>query len=86
MNIWRVGGLVVMAGIALFLVTLLLKLLVVGLAAGLLIRVVAGQLASRYGGRLGRGNWSSAGSIAIDDPTYRSPMNRSRGERIVPIG
>lgn len=81
MNIWRVTGIVLTAGLALFLVSILLKLLVVALAAFLVVRVAAGRLMGRGYGPLGRGNWSANNIISIDNPAYRSPMNRAGYDR-----
>lgn len=85
MNIWRVAGIALMAGLALFLVTLLLKLLLIVLATGLVIRVVGGRLAGRFGGMGGRFARVSTDIISIDNPAFRSPMNRAGFERIIPI-
>lgn len=84
--IWRVAGLALAAGLVLFLVSLILKVLLVGLAAFLLVRVVGGRLAGRAFGQLGHGGWQSSDIISIDNPTYRSGGNRGRFERVIPIG
>lgn len=85
MNIWRIAGLALVAGLALFLLSVLLKLMLVAAAVFLLVRVVGSRLAGPAFGKLRRGNWPSADIISIDNPAYRSPMNRARYERIVPI-
>lgn len=85
MNIWRIAGIALMAGLALFLISILLKLLLVALAAALVIRVVGGRLMHRFGGHRQRMGWSSSNIISIDNPTYRSPMNQAAFERIIPI-
>ena len=85
MNIWRVAGIALMAGLALFLVTLLLKLVLIVLATGLVIRVVGGRLAGRFGGMGGRFGRVSTDIISIDNPTFRSPMNRAGFDRVIPI-
>ena len=86
MNIWRVAGVALMAGLALFLISILLKLLLVALAVGLLVRVVGGRLMGRFSGPAARVGWQQTEIISIDNPTYRSPMNRAGFERIIPIG
>ena len=84
--IWRVAGLVLAVGLALFLLTLILKVLLIGLGAFLLVRVVGARLAGRAFGRFDRGGWQSSDIISIDNPTYRSPMSLQRYERVIPIG
>lgn len=75
-----------MAGLALFLISLLLKLLLISLATVLLVKVVAGRLAGRFYGPMGRMGWPSTDNIiSIDNPTYRSAMNRAGFERVVSI-
>ena len=74
-----------MAALALFLVSILLKLLLVGLAVALVARVVGGRLAGRAFGSLGRRGWQSTHIISIDNPAYRSPMSRMTADRIIPI-
>ncbi|AUD02927.1 hypothetical protein [Spirosoma pollinicola] len=84
--IWRVAGVALAAGLVLFLVSLIVKVLVVGLGIALLARVVGPRLAGgRAFGRFGRGGWQSSQIISIDDPTYHSPMSRGRFERVIPI-
>lgn len=85
MSIWRIAGAVFVVGLALFLITLLLKVLLIASIAFLLVRVVGGKLASRYYGRLGRRDWVSSEVISIDNPAYRSPVNSARFERVVSI-
>lgn len=84
MKIWRIAGIALMAGLVLFLVTVLLKLLFVALAAALLIRVVGGRLMRRFAGPLPQGRWRSDHIISIDNPTYRSPM-WANTERVIAI-
>ena len=85
MNIWRIAGVALVAGLALFLVSLLVKLVLITGVAFLLVRVVGGWLASRTSGYLGRGSWPEVGIISIDNPAFRSLINRAGFERIVPI-
>lgn len=85
MHIWRIAGVALVAGLTLFLVSVLLKLLLVAAAAFLLVRVVGGRLIGRNFNRLGRGGWQSADIISIDNPAYYSPMNRGGSGRIIPI-
>ena len=73
------------AGLALFLVSLLVKLVLIAGVAFLLVRVVGGWLARRTSGQIGRGNWPEAGIISIDNPAFRSPMNRAGFERVISI-
>jgi hypothetical protein len=86
MRIWRVAGVVLAAGLVLFLLSLLVKMLLIGAAIFLLVRVVGARLMGRSFGPLGQGNWSSATIISIDNPTYRSPVNQAGFGRIIPIG
>ena len=84
MKIWRIAGIALVAGLALFLITVLLKLLFVALAAALLIRVVGGQLMRRFAGPMLLGRGPSNHIISIDNPTYRSPMWANAG-RVISI-
>lgn len=84
MKIWRIAGIVLMAGLVLFLVTVLLKLLFVALAAALLIRVVGGRLMRRFAGPMAQNRWQADHIISIDNPTYRSPM-WANAERVIAI-
>lgn len=83
---WRIGGLVLVAGLALFLLTVLLKLLLVAVAVGLLVRVVGARLASRLFGQVGRGGWQMNQPISIDSPAYRMPMQHRAYDRVIQIG
>ena len=85
MKIWRVAGVALVAGTALFLVFTLLKLLLIAGAAFLLVRVVGGRLAGRAFGRVERGGWQPTDIISIDNPAYRSPMNRGGYDRVIAI-
>jgi len=85
MHIWRIAGFALLVGAALFLVTLLLKLVLVASVAFLLVRAVAGRVMGwRFGG-LKRGGWQSAEIISIDNPAYRVPMPGKRYDRIIPV-
>ncbi len=83
---WRIGGLVLVAGLALFLITVLLKLLLVAVAVGLLVRVVGVRLASRLFGPIGRGGLQASSVIAIDNPAYRTSVQRMSYDRVIQIG
>lgn len=86
MNMWRIGGLALVAGLALFLITVLLKLLLVAVAVVLLVRVVGARLASRLFGPVGRGGLQASPVIAIDNPSYRPPVQRMAYDRVIQIG
>lgn len=86
----RVVGVALAVGLALFLLTLVLKVLLVGGLLFFLVRVVGPRLMGRmygpYGpGSLGRGNWQSD-IISIDNPSYRSGVTRKNYERVISIG
>ncbi|WP_461128394.1 hypothetical protein [Spirosoma aerophilum] len=84
--IWRIAGVALAAGLVLFLVSLLLKVLLVALGIGLVIRVVGPRLAGRRAfGQFNRGPWQSSDIISIDSPGYRSPVNQASFARIIPI-
>ncbi len=85
MTIWRIAGVAFVAGLALFLLSLLVKLLLVAAATFLLVRVVGKRLMGHSFGSLGRGRWASTDIISIDNPAYRSPMNRGGFEQIISI-
>lgn len=83
---WRIGGLVLVAGLALFLITVLLKLLLVAVTVGLLVRVVGVRLASRLFGQVGRGGWQASPVIAIDNPSHGMPRQHMTYDRVIQIG
>ena len=83
--IWRIAGFALMAGLVLFLVSLIIKVLLVGLVTFGLVRFVGPRLAGRAFGPLGRGGWSQSDVIAIDSPTFRSGIGHQRYERIIAI-
>ncbi|MFD2574214.1 hypothetical protein ACFSUS_26500 [Spirosoma soli] len=86
MNIWRITGVALLAGLALFLVTILLKLLLIAAVVAVILRVVGGRLAGRMFGPMGRGRFAHSNNIiSIDNPSYRYPMNRAGFERVIPI-
>jgi len=85
MNIWRIAGLALMVGLGLFLLSVVVKLLIVAAVAALIFKVVGKQIARQYYGPLNRGQWPSNGIISIDNPAYRSPMNRPDYDRIISI-
>ena len=84
--IGRVAGVALVAGLALFLITLIVKVLLVGAGLFLLARVVGPRLMGRGFGPLGRGGWQQSNIISIDNPAYRSGVMRANYERIIPIG
>ncbi|GAB4036556.1 hypothetical protein [Spirosoma gilvum] len=84
--IWRIAGVALAVGLALFLLTLILKVLLVGAGFFLLARFVGPRLIGRQYGPLGRGNWQSAHIISIDDPAYRSNVAYPTYSRVIPIG
>jgi len=83
--IWRVAGLALAAGLVLFLLTLIVKVLLVGAGLFLLARVARARFAGRDFGQLGHGGWQSSNIISIDDPTYRSAMSRGNYDRVISI-
>lgn len=85
MNIWRIAGVALMVGLALFLLSVVVKLLLIAAVTALIIKVVGRQIARRYYGSLNRGQWQSSNIISIDNPGYRSPMNQPRFDRIISI-
>jgi hypothetical protein len=86
MNIWRIAGIAFVAGLTLFLLSIVIKLVLVAAVTLLLIRVVGARLASRYINSLGRSSWEHTEIISIDNPAYRAPMTRANYERVIPIG
>lgn len=85
MNIWRIAGVALVAGLALFLISILFKLLLIAGVTVVLIRVVGRQLAGRLFGQMGRVGGTSTDIISIDNPTYRSPASWAGFDRVVPI-
>lgn len=86
MNKYRIAGAVLTAGLALFLLTVLIKLLLVAAAIFLLVRVVGGRLLGRSFGSLSQGGRWSTRIISIDNPTHRAPAYRTGFERVVSVG
>jgi hypothetical protein len=88
MNIFgRVLGVALIAGVALFLLSLIVKVLLIGAGLFLLARFVGPRLlGGRAYGPLGRGDWQSSNIISIDDPTYRSGVPSRSYERVISIG
>ncbi|MBN8825599.1 MULTISPECIES: hypothetical protein [unclassified Spirosoma] len=84
--IWRIAGVALAVGLALFLLTLILKVLLVGAGLFLVARFVGPRLAGRAFGPLERGRWQSANVISIDDPAYRSRAIYPTYSRVIPIG
>ena len=84
--IWRVAGLVLAVGLALVLLTLILKVLLIGGGLFLLARVVGPRLAGGAMGRFDRSAWQSSEIISIDNPSYRFGGNKVSYDRVIPIG
>jgi len=83
--IWRVAGLALVVGLALFLLTLIVKILLVGAGLFLIVRVAGARLAGHSFGQLGRGGWQQSNIISIDNPSYRSGASRGSYDRVIPI-
>ena len=83
--IWRVAGVALAAGLVLLLVSLIVKVLLVGLGIMLVARVVGPRLAGRSFGPLGRGNWQGSGIISIDAPGNYPAMSRGRFDRVISV-
>jgi hypothetical protein len=78
MNIFRIGGVIFLAGLALFLISMLAKLLIVAGLAFLALRVIGRQIARRFAHygppSVGQPYGPSTSIIAIDNPAgYRTP-------------
>ena len=83
--IWRIAGVAVMVGLALFLLSLVLKFLLIGTGLFLLVRVVGPRLMGRSFGRMERGGWQGADMIAIDNPAYQAGRPVGRFDRVIAI-
>lgn len=84
--IWRIAGITLVAGLVLFLVSLIVKVLLVGLGVALVVRVAGARLmGGRAFGRFAHNGWHASPIISIDSPTYRSPMSIERADRIIPV-
>ncbi|WP_020606256.1 hypothetical protein [Spirosoma spitsbergense] len=83
--IWRIAGVAVVAGLALFLLSLVVKFLLVGMGLVLLVRVVGPRLMGRAFGRMERGGWQQANIIAIDNPAYHSGRSTGHFDRVIAI-
>ncbi len=86
LNIWRIGGIALVAGLALFLISLLVKVVLVVLATALVVRAVGGRFMGRSFGPVGRMGGPATDIISIDNPAYRTPVNRLGFDRVIPIG
>ena len=82
----RVFGVALAVGLALFLLTLVLKILLVGGLLFLMVRVVGPRLMGRAYGSLDRGGWQANNLISIDNPAYRSGVPNRSYERVISIG
>lgn len=86
MNIfWRVAGVALAAGLAFFLLTLILKVLLVGSVLFLMARIARRSLMGRNFGPIGRGNWHAYEVISIDNPAYRPSYERQERDRVIPV-
>lgn len=88
MNIWRIAGLALMIGLGLFLLSVIVKLLIVAAVAALIFKIVGKQIARRYygHGNVQGGPWAPATSIiSIDNPSYRQSAYQASYERIISI-
>lgn len=86
MNIfWRVAGVVLAIGLAFFLLTLILKVLLVGAVLFLIARIARAQLTGQHFGPLGRGKGYAYDIISIDNPAYRPQYANAHPGRVIPI-
>jgi hypothetical protein len=83
--IWRIAGIAVVAGLALFLLSLVVKFLLIGMGLFLLVRVVGPRLMGRAFGRMERGGWQGADIIAIDNPAYHAGRSTGHFDRVIAI-
>lgn len=83
--IWRIAGVAVVAGLALFLLSLVLKFLLIGMTLFLLVRVVGPRLMGRAFGQMERGGWQRADIISIDNPGYYAGRSSGRFDRVIAI-
>jgi hypothetical protein len=83
--IWRIAGVAVVAGLALFLLSLVVKFLLIGMGLVLLVRVVGPRLMGRAFGRMERGGWQQANIIAIDNPAYHAGRSAGPFDRVIAI-
>lgn len=81
----RVLGVAVVAGLALFLLSLVVKFLLVAAGLFLLVRVVGPRLMGRAFGRMERGGWHQSDIISIDNPDYRSAYTAGRFDRVISV-
>ena len=81
----RVLGVAVVAGLALFLLSLVVKFLLVAAGLFLLVRVVGPRLAGRALGRMERGGGHQSDIISIDNPGYRYAHNAGRFDRVISV-
>jgi hypothetical protein len=83
--IWRIAGVAVVVGLALFLLALVVKFLLIGTGLFLLVRVVGPRLMDRAFGRMERGDWQRADIISIDNPGYQAGKSTGRFDRVIAI-
>jgi membrane protein implicated in regulation of membrane protease activity len=70
MNIWRIAGVALIAGLALFLLSVVVKLLLIAAVAALVFNVIGRQIARRYYGSSNRQPQSVMGIVSIDNPAF----------------
>ena len=84
--IWRIAGVAAVVGLALFLLSLVLKFLLIGMGLVLLVRVVGPRLmGGRAFGRMERGGWQQSHIISIDNPAYQANGPIGRFDRVIAI-
>lgn len=84
--IWRIAGVAVVVGLVLFLLSLIVKFLLIGMGLFLLVRVVGPRLmGGRAFGRMERGGWHQADIIAIDNPGYHAGKSIGHFDRVIAI-
>lgn len=92
MNIARIAGIALIAGLALFLISVLAKVLIVGGIVLFALRGLGRGAARLFYGyeygpqRMGPGNWGSPDIISIDNPANHSPMYQPQFGRVISVG
>lgn len=81
----RILSVAVIAGLALFLLSLVVKFLLVAAGLFLLVRVVGPRLMNRAFGRMEQGGWHQSDIISIDNPGYRSSHTAGRFDRVISV-
>lgn len=83
--IWRIAGVAVGIGLALFLLSLVVKFLLVGTGLFLLVRVVGPRLMGRSPGWMEHRGWQRADPLVIDNPGYQSGRRSGHFDRVIAI-